>query len=321
MLPGRMERPYAENNLLHVVGRQFGGPVVFVVVYSISMLFRRFFFLLALGVAPLHATTEAIPNFAMLDHEGRFHEFDYLCRNPETKGILIFVQGNGCPLVQKRIPELKRLREDYGERGIEMLFLNANLQDTREEIREEAKTYEMDFPILIDDAQVMARKLGLTRTAETILIDAKTQRIVYRGSIDDRLHYQKEKPEASHHYLVSAIDAFLKGEKPATAQTEAPGCKITLEKPHAEVSYAKHIAPILRQRCVTCHTKGGIGPFPMSSYKKVKGWSEMMEEVIITRQMPPRPFSPPNKTATKRIRLISPPECDCPNVSTNRLLK
>ncbi len=287
MLPGRMERPYAENNLLHVVGRQFGGPVVFVVVYSISMLFRRFFFLLALGVAPLHATTEAIPNFAMLDHEGRFHEFDYLCRTPGTKGILIFVHGNGCPLVRKRIPELKRLRGGYEKRGIRMIFLNANLQDTRDGIREEAKTFEMDFPILIDEAQVMARKLGLTRTAEALLVDAKTKKIVYRGSIDDRLHYQKEKPKASEHYLIPALDAFLKGEVPTTPQTEAPGCKISLEKPRSELSYAEHIAPILKKRCVTCHTKGGIGPFPMSSYKKVKGWSEMMEEVIITRQMPP----------------------------------
>ena len=251
------------------------------------MFFRHFFFLFALGVAPLHAATDTIPNFSMLDHEGRFHEFDYLCRTPDTKGILIFIQGNGCPLVQKRIPELKRLREGYGKRGIEMVFLNANLQDTREEIREEAKAYEMDFPILIDDAQVMARKLGLTRTAEAILIDAKTQKIVYRGSIDDRLHYQKEKPEASDYYLVPALDAFLKGEVPATTQTEAPGCKITLAKPQSDLSYAEHIAPILKQRCVTCHTKGGIGPFPMSNYKKVKGWSEMMEEVIVTRQMPP----------------------------------
>ena len=40
-------------------------------------------------------------------------------------------------------------------------------------------------------------------------------------------------------------------------------------------------------RCVQCHTKGGVGPFALSNYKKVKGWSDMIAEVVLTRQMPP----------------------------------
>ena len=151
--------------------------VRFVVSYPIPM---RFLHTTLLLLASATLTQAKIPNFALLDHEGRFHEFDYLCKTPDTKGILIFVQGNGCPLVQKRIPELKRLRDTYGKQGIQFLMLNANLQDEREEIQAEVKTYEIDFPVLIDDAQVMARKLGLTRTAEALLIDAKTQEIVYR---------------------------------------------------------------------------------------------------------------------------------------------
>ena len=257
------------------------------VVFLFLVSMKRFLQFLLISIVSIASAGAKIPNFAMLDHEGRFHEFDYLCRMPDTKALLVFIHGNGCPLVQKRIPELKRFRETYGEKGIQFLFMNANLQDTREEIIEEAKAYEMDFPILIDDAQVMARKWNLERTAEVLLIDAKSQEIVYRGAVDDRMSYQKEKPEASEHYLKDALEALVAGKPIAKPKTEAPGCKITLAEARSDLSYAEHIAPILKERCVTCHTKGGIAPFAMSSYRKVKGWSEMMEEVIVTRQMPP----------------------------------
>ncbi|MEM7387887.1 MAG: redoxin family protein, partial [Verrucomicrobiota bacterium] len=213
---------------------------------------------------------------------------DYECAAPDFKGLVLFIHGNGCPLVQKRIPELKRLRESYGEKGFSFKMLNANLQDEREEIIAEAAEFENDFPILIDESQLVAEMMGLERTAETFLITADKS-VAYRGAIDDRLDYQTEKPEATESYLEEAIKALAAGKEIAQTRTEAPGCKITL--PHKEskkeISYVDDIAPLLKKKCVSCHTKGEIGPFSMSSYKKVKGWSEMMVETVLTRQMPP----------------------------------
>ena len=44
---------------------------------------------------------------------------------------------------------------------------------------------------------------------------------------------------------------------------------------------------MLKANCVQCHTRGGIGPFAMSSYEKVRGWTDMIREVLVTRRMPP----------------------------------
>lgn len=228
-----------------------------------------------------------IENFALLDHEGKFHELDYYSQMPGVRGVLIFIQGNGCPLVQKRIPELRRLRDEFQSRGVLFAMLNANLQDERSEIADEAKEFEIDIPILVDESQLVARMLGAKRTAEAFLFDSKEKKVVYRGAIDDRFTYQKEKPEASAHFLKDALEAFLKDEEIKQSVTDAPGCKITLPKSESRLTYVKDIAPLLKARCVSCHTKGGLGPFAMSSYKKVKGWSEMMAEVVMTKQMPP----------------------------------
>lgn len=229
-----------------------------------------------------------VENFALIDHGGKFHELDYYCRDPQVKGIVLFVQGNGCPLVRKRIPELKRLRDSFQSQGILFGMLNANLQDGRENLVEEAQAFDIDLPILVDEAQLVARMLEIERTAEALLIDSKTSRVVFRGPIDDRLSYQTEKPEASEHYLADAIHALLAGETPEFPEMEAPGCRISFAGPDREaISYSDHVAPVLKKRCVQCHSQGGVGPFAMSSYRKVKGWSEMIGEVILTKQMPP----------------------------------
>ncbi len=245
---------------------------------------------LGLQTFVLHASSgepEIVDNFALIDHQGRFHELDYACRIPGTKGIVLFIHGNGCPLVQKRAPELKRLRDAYQKHGILFAMLNANLQDEREEVAAEAAEWQYDLPILMDESQMVASMLDIKRTGEAILIAADDKRIVYRGAIDDKMTYQKEKPEATAHYLKDALEAFLSGSTPEPNQTDAPGCKITLATSESTISYSDEVAPILKKRCVGCHTKGGIGPFAMSKYSKVKGWSDMIEEVVLTKQMPP----------------------------------
>ncbi len=235
------------------------------------------------------AAAGKVGNFSLIDHRGQFHELDYYRRDPGTKAFVVFVQGNGCPLVRKRVPELKRLRDEFQPRGVLFAMLNANPQDGREDLVEEAADYGIDMPILKDPTQLVAGMLDIDRTGVALLIDARSSRVVFRGPIDDRLSYQSEKPAAENHYLRDAIQSILSGEPIAKAELEAPGCRITPESPAQgeTISYSKQVAPILRARCVECHTRGGVGPFAMSNYRKVRGWSDMIAEVILTRQMPP----------------------------------
>ena len=252
---------------------------------SLALLFS----LLFATPAAIHASDAPgqIENFALIDQEGKFHELDYYLRLPEAKGLVVFIQGNGCPLVQKRVPELARLKKTYESRGILFCMLNANPQDEREEIASEAQEFGIGMPVLKDDSQLVAQMLGVKRTAEVFLIAAEGKKIVYRGAIDDRMTYQKEKPKAEATFLRDAIEQLLAGEEISTPMTEAPGCKISMPDTSPSLTYTKDIAPILMNNCVSCHTKGGLGPFKMNSYKRVEGWADMIAEVIITKQMPP----------------------------------
>ena len=97
-------------------------------------------------------------------------------------------------------------------RGVEFLLINSNLQDGRDAIAKEAAEFGIDFPILVDDLQLIGESLGVTRTADVFVVDPKTWKLVYRGPMDDRLSYGAQKPTAKKHYLVDALDAVLAGK-------------------------------------------------------------------------------------------------------------
>jgi len=234
------------------------------------------------------SSTDAIPDFSLLDEQGRHHEL----RRLDGKAVVLFIGGNGCPIVRQSINKLRALRGKYAKAGVTFWMLNANSQDDRESVLEEAQSFNYgSTPVLLDEHQFVARILGVTRTAEAIVISTKDWRIVYRGAIDDQLSEGAIKPSSSTNYLETALTQFLAGETVTNAKTPVKGCLVRFDRPaprvEEPVSYTKVIAPLLQKKCVECHSPGNIGPFALSSHRKVKGWSEMIREVILAKRMPP----------------------------------
>ena len=53
------------------------------------------------------------------------------------------------------------------------------------------------------------------------------------------------------------------------------------------LTFSKDIAPIVFQRCATCHQPGGVAPFSLLTYADVKGRARLIATVVRSRQMPP----------------------------------
>lgn len=60
----------------------------------------------------------------------------------------------------------------------------------------------------------------------------------------------------------------------------------------AEVTFNKHIAPILWSNCATCHRPGEVGPFSLLSYQDAAKRAEFLVDVTSSRQMPPWKAAP-----------------------------
>jgi peroxiredoxin len=257
-----------------------------------KLLRNSFLFLLLLSITGFSASAAAsatrISDFSLLDQTGKHHQLSWY---GDQKAVVIFVQGNGCPIVRNGNPTLKAIRDEFGEKGVTFFMLNPQSQDNRASIAKEAEEFAIDIPILIDESQLVAEELGVDRTAETFIINPATREILYRGPLDDRLGYETQKPEAQNHYLKDALNAVLAGEQVVSNTPEAPGCLINFpaREKHAKtgISYAEDVAPILQEHCVSCHHDGGIGPWAMTDHTMIRGWSKMMKEVLLTRRMPP----------------------------------
>ena len=239
----------------------------------------------AWGLAP----QDHVENFRLYDHRGTSHELYYYS---DAKAVVVLIQGNGCPIVRNALPRFKELRDQYTAKGVQFLMLNSNLQDNRRSVAKEAAEFGYDIPVLIDDTQIIGESLGLVRTGEVFVLDPKTWSITYKGALDDRLVYENQKEEAKEHYLKNALDDMLADKAVQVASVDALGCLINFPSQrtraqHASISYSDEIAPILMENCVSCHREGGIGPWAMTDYDMVRGFSLMMREVVRTKRMPP----------------------------------
>ena len=73
---------------------------------------------------------------------------------------------------------------------------------------------------------------------------------------------------------------------------------------NAQVTYNKQIKPLLDAHCLSCHHKGCIGPMPLSNYKEVSAYGDMILQVTTLQRMPPWKADP-HYSALKDVNALS----------------
>ena len=224
------------------------------------------------SAAPAAATAAMrVSNFLLVDQNLEAHE---LYRLADAPAVVIVTQQNGDAVVRSLAPQINKLAADYGKKGVEFMMMNSSLKDGMEAIQAEATKVGYKLPILMDDNQIVGEPLGVSHSAEAIVLNPKTWEVVYHGAVAG---------------MPAALDAMLAGKAVNTSAPASAGALVAFpaRTQHAEITYVKDVAPILEKRCVACHEEGGIGPFAMNSYAMVKGFAPMINEVIRTDRMPP----------------------------------
>ncbi|HTG43386.1 MAG TPA: hypothetical protein VK633_02520, partial [Verrucomicrobiae bacterium] len=156
--------------------------------------------------------------------------------------------------------------------------------DTRTGIAAEASRLGLNFPVMHDRAQTVAQLYRAGKAGEVVCVDRETLGVFYRGAINDRA--EGSSGIAGTSFLAAALESFLTHQPIAVRQTKPPGCEVPLVAA-TELNYSRDIAPILRAKCVTCHSPGNIGPWAMTNHAIVQAYSSSMLEEISTKEMPP----------------------------------
>ncbi|AGA28981.1 redoxin domain-containing protein [Singulisphaera acidiphila] len=240
------------------------------------------------------------------------------------KAVVLAFLGTDCPVGNLYAPRLAELSKAYQDKGVVFLGINSNAQETVEQVAAHAKTYGLDFPVLKDTVNLVADLTLAERTCEVLVLDGRAV-LRYRGAIDDQYAIGKRKPAAANQYLSDALDQLLAGKPVATPATEVVGCLLdrleakpaatttTSSRPRirpaspeivaalkekeketaatpvdvGQVTYAGHVAVVLRDRCQSCHRPGQVGPFSLLTYDDARRRAAMIREVVDDRRMPP----------------------------------
>ena len=217
---------------------------------------------------------EVVDDFRLSDHQGKSHSLYYLS---DQKAVVLFVQQNGCKTAAEDIAVLNQVRSRYGGKGVTVLMLNSNAKDSRDQIANEMTRLHSTTPVLLDPMQLVGESIAANRAGEALVINPVGWKLAYRGPVD---------------HVASAVDATLAGSAVKSPKQKVRGCKVSLpdlkrDRAHRKISYEKTIAPMLIDKCVVCHRQGGIGPWQMSNYQMIQGFSPMIREVVRTQRMPP----------------------------------
>jgi thiol-disulfide isomerase/thioredoxin len=205
------------------------------------------------------------------------------------KLTVIALTGTTCPVAKRYGPTLASLEKTYSAKGVQFVYVNPAESETGAEMRAAKTRLGLKGAYVHDKTKGVAKTLEATTTTEVFLLNAQRQ-VIYRGAVDDQYGLTYSKAQPTNKYLARAIDSALKNSAPAVAKTPAPGCALDLsdvqplQKP---VTYHNRISRIIQENCLPCHRPGGVGPFTLDSFSKVKDRAAMIKFVVNNKQMPP----------------------------------
>lgn len=239
------------------------------------------------------AARDAVPDFALIDHQGRFHQ---LSRNIDQQIVVLMTFQQGCETSRRVLPELISLQRRYRDAPVEFQVLVADSGESRESLADLAAGLNTDLPFLLDSSQLVTEALKFTRAGEVLVVNPANFQILYRGGIglyEDNAVQQGLAASlpgmTSHlHYIIHSLlrdEPFVDDIVPLT------GDLLVLDRLQdvrsRAISYEQDVAPILVERCVDCHRNNGMAPWVMEDHRMVQGWSRMIRETLLTRRMPP----------------------------------
>jgi len=154
--------------------------------------------------------------------DGRKHA---LADHADKVVVLVFT-CNSCLVAQAYEDRILAFADKYKDK-VAVVAVNVNTipDDRLDAMKKRAEAKKFTFPYLYDESQKIARDYGAMYTPEFFVL-TKDRKIAYMGAMDDKSKADVVKEK----YLEAAVDAILKGDKPAKAETVAHGCLVRYKR-------------------------------------------------------------------------------------------
>lgn len=141
------------------------------------------------------------------------------------KAVAVIFIATRCPYSNAFNEVMAKLARDYEAKGVAFVGINSNKTEPAADVAGHARSNNFSFPVLKDDGNVIADRLGATVTPEVFLLDS-TWSVRYHGALGNSASPTTKAAEATDAEIRPAIEALLAGAPVARAETKAFGCTI-----------------------------------------------------------------------------------------------
>jgi thiol-disulfide isomerase/thioredoxin len=184
-----------------------------------------------MAILSVSVALQPLPRFALRDTGGVVHHEDEWSK---SRAVVVFFTTTDCPISNSYVPEMNRIRAEYGNRGVAFYAVQADITIRDGEVRKHAIEFGFAFPVLFDPKQMLVRLAGATATPEAAVL-SNDGAVLYLGRIDNRIvDFDKRRPVATESDLRNALDAVLAAQPVPHPKTEVTGCAINLVNPEKE---------------------------------------------------------------------------------------
>ena len=213
-----------------------------------------------------------VREFALRDIHGAVYTREEWRGRPAI--VLFFVTDQGLNWFDQR-PEIERLIRKFSPRGC---YFACIVADNGEKHASNAELFMADpalkLPVLLDREHQIAHQAGIRATPEFVVLNADGQ-IFYRGRIGEHDGVvTRARSRTWQNRLESALEAILAGEMPIAALTQPVDGQSAVDedliadsRQAEEITFARHVAPIVYNNCARCHRPGQVAPFSLLTYK------------------------------------------------------
>src|SRR5262249_44224798 len=129
---------------------------------------------------------QKVDDFTIADAYGKEHRLSDYKDRPVV--VLAFLSTE-CPVARLYGPRLAALAKKYQGQNVLFLGVDSNAKDNVTELKNFARTSEIEFPILKDLNNQLADRLNVTRNPVAFVLD-RERAVRYVGRIDDQYGLQ-----------------------------------------------------------------------------------------------------------------------------------
>lgn len=164
------------------------------------------------------AATQKTFDFVLKDYNGKNVSLaDYR----DANAVVVIYVATRCPVSNAYNKRMADLYNEFKEKNVAFIGINANKAEDVAEIKEHAQKNGLDFPILKDIDNVVADRCGASVTPEVYVLD-KGKKLLYHGRIDD----SRREDQVTSRDLYNALSEILSGKETTVKETKAFGCTI-----------------------------------------------------------------------------------------------